>query len=118
MPKLLDYIKETGYSHEEVMALLKSNPKESEEEDESPEEEDSEEEDEEVIETEDEDTEEEEKSESEIKISKDELSKLINKAVEERLKVIRKPPSKGKKKKPSLLKDKPALTKAMFEVKV
>lgn len=120
MPKLLDYISEKELSHAKVIEILENHLKESPEpepEEESEEEEETDEE-EESQEQGDESEEEQEEKPEIIKLSKNDLQKIVKEAVEERLKAVRKPPSKAKPVKKSLLKDRPALTKAMFERKV
>ena len=105
MPKLLDFIKDKGLNHEQVMKLIgDSLVEEPEEVVETPEIEDGE--DEEKMELyitdnkeEESETSEEESEEEEIKtieITPEELAKKIEDAVAKKLAATRKPPSKGK----------------------
>ena len=104
MPKLLDVIKESGYTHQEVMDLIEKagKPEEVSEEKEVPEieveETDKPEEPIELYITEmkEEKEEEPEEKEEEITSTPEELDKQIADAVEEKLKATRKVPSKGK----------------------
>ena len=103
MPKLLDYLKEKGYSHEDVMKLIDGLPESQEDEKEVPEEEIQEDSkpDEKIelyiTKMEDEpEPEEDETVEEEITLTQEELDKQIADAVEEKLKATRKVPSKGK----------------------
>ena len=106
MPKLLDYLKEKGLSHEDVIRLINEKddlPETQEEEKDVPEEEiqedDKPEEKAELYITNmvDEEPEaEEETVEEEITLTQEELDKKIADAVEEKLKAKRKVPSKGK----------------------
>ena len=95
MPKLLDVIKEKGLTHDQVIDILNNIDSEISETEEGTEEET------ESIqpEVEEEDTVIEESREEEtqelINISKDELAEMISKAIEDKLKARRKPPSKG-----------------------
>jgi hypothetical protein len=118
LPKLLDFVKEKGYTHDKVMSILEAYSEPDEEEEESePDEEEEEEEDTETTEVEDDTETDENNSEPEfLKITKDELNELISKAVEDKLKAKRKAPSKGKKGKG--LAPKNVVRKNMFEVMV
>lgn len=120
MPKLLDFIKEKGFSHEQVISILEGVEPEPIEDSEEVEEESEPEvsQDEPQI---DEDTPNEESIEVEkpelIQMTKIELTELINKAIEEKFKANRKPPSKGKESNHSAP-DKNIIKKNWFEVMV
>jgi len=114
LPKLLDYIKEKGLSHEEVIKLLEGMPEESDEEEDSEEEEETEETSDDSEDEDDTEIDEDNDDQEYIKVTKDQLSEMINTAIEEKLKARRKPPSKGKKGKPA--KPKPRVPVNMFEV--
>ena len=105
MPKLLDYLKEKGLSHEDVINMidgLKDLPETQEEEKEVPEEEiqeDSKPDESEglyITSMVDEPETEVETVEEEITLTQKELDKQIADAVEEKLKAQRKVPSKGR----------------------
>jgi hypothetical protein len=116
LPKLLDFIKEKGLTHDQVIDMLNEHDT-SEPEEETEEEEviDDSEEDEEIDEIEDDTEIEDNEPEPDIiQISKDELTKIVNEAVENRLKATRKAPSKGKKG-GKFVRDKNVVQKNMFE---
>lgn len=116
MPKLLDFIKDKGLTHEQVIEILeKIEPEASDDSEEELEEEEEEveEESEEVV---DDESSEEEESENIIQISKTELSKLIAAEVSKTLKAVRKAPAKGKKAGEKPTKMKPVIERNMFEV--
>ena len=104
MPKLLDVIKESGYTHQQVIDLIEKAglPEEVSEEKEVPEieveETDKPEEKIElrITDMKEEKEEELEPKEEEITLTPEELDKKIADAVEEKLKATRKVPSKGK----------------------
>ncbi len=98
MPKLLDFIKEKGLSHEDVIKYL-SEMDETEDSEEEEEVEDDIEEDDADTDIEDDTEIDDDKEEPKIvQLTEVELSKLIIKAVEQSKKAKRKAPSKGKTK--------------------
>ena len=97
MPKLLDFIKEKGYTHDQVIELLTNLPAEETSGETDQAEDDSEEEEEEEVENE------EEEENTEIDEDKDDktftlkdVEKLISEAIKGTKKAKRKAPSKGK----------------------
>ncbi len=96
MPKLLDFIKEKGLTHDDVIKLLSASEESTVSEEEiEDDEEDVEEEVEEVIE--EEDTEIEDDTDVPKTFTLKDVEKLISKAIEGTRKAKRKAPSKGKK---------------------
>ena len=94
MPKLLDFIKEKGLTHDQVIELLsKETEDEVDNNDESTDEEEEVEE-EEIVE---EDTEIEDNNDEPKTFTLKDVEKMINKALENTKKAKRKSPSKGKK---------------------
>ena len=97
MPKLLDFIKEKGLSHEDVIKLLSASEDSEDSDEEKIEDEEDEEEEDEEIEDE-EDTKIDENNDDKTKpITLDDVKLLITKALEGSRKAKRKAPSKGKK---------------------
>ena len=105
MPKLLDYLKEKGLTHQDVINMIDGSislPESQEDEKDVPEEEIQEDDKPEepielyITETEEEPEAEVETVEEEIVLSQEELDKKIADGVEEKLKAHRKVPSKGK----------------------
>jgi len=111
MPKLLDYIKEKGLSHEDVIELIRKEfdkPESSEEEVEEVIEEEGEDDKPEEVEQEEEAEIEQISDQEEVEDTKvPDIKKEVQKEIKKQLKVIRKTPSKG------IISDKPVVDRTI-----
>ena len=96
MPKLLDFIKEKGLSHDDVIKMLEESADSEDSDEEEEEEEEDSQEDEEV--EEEEDTEIDDNTDAPKTFTLKDVEKMITKALENTKKAKRKSPSKGNKK--------------------